>query len=390
MNFYERALALKEELTANRRFIHANAEAGLTLPKTTAYITEKLNSYGIDARRCGEGVTATIGSGGKTILLRADMDALPMSEESGLPFACHDGYAHTCGHDLHSAMLLTAAKMLKEQEPALQGTVRLMFQPGEEVLGGCRNMIQGGILQNPEPDAALAFHVGAGRLPAGTYLYNDSGAALMSSTDMFHLKICGRGAHGAYPHLSVDPISIGVHIHLGLQELIAREADPASTCVLTVGSFTAGSAPNIIPESAVLCGSLRTSDSSEREKLVRRLREICEQIAAAYGGSAALTLTSEIPPLKCDSTFTRQIAAFLAELPFPNLTGQPGITSGASEDFALIAERIPSAMIYLSAGFADKRGDIPAHNPGVQFDEDVLPLGAAAYAHCAARWLAES
>ena len=209
MDFYERALELREETTAYRRHLHENAEVGVHLPKAAAYVKEQLSTMGLSPRVCGEGITATLGRGGRTLLLRADMDALPMREESGLPFACTTGgAAHCCGHDLHTAMLLTAAKLLKEREGELKGTVRLMFQTGEEVFKGAENMIENGILEDPKPDAALAFHVGAGKMPVGLYMYNDTGAAMMSSMDGFKITVRGRGAHGAYPHNAIDPIHL--------------------------------------------------------------------------------------------------------------------------------------------------------------------------------------
>ena len=389
MNDFERAQALHHELQENRRYFHRNAEAGLHMPKANAYVMEKLREYGLEPRECGEGVTATLGRGGKVILLRADMDALPMAEESGLPFACPTGeQAHTCGHDFHAAMLLTAAKLLKEDEASLKGTVKFMFQPAEETFEGSRNMIEHGILDDPKPDVALAYHVSPGRLPIGTYLYNDSGT-MMFSVDTFEIHIQGKGSHGAYPHLSIDPINIGVHIHLALQELIARESDPSDACLLTVGQFTAGSAANIIPDSAILKGTMRTNKKEAREKLVRRLREVCEATAAVYGGSAEVTFTTSVPTLVCDPTLTKEIVALMKEVPVPNAVGYGGISASASEDFALIAERVPSAFMYLSAGYPDERGDYPAHNPKVQFNEDVLPIGAGYLAHCAVRWLEE-
>lgn len=388
MNFYERAVALKDETIANRRYLHTNAEIGLEMPKAAAYILEKLTEYGIEAKRCGKGVTATIGSGGKVILLRADMDALPMSEESGLDFACPTGTeAHCCGHDLHAAMLLTAARMLKEYESDLKGTVKLMFQPAEETFQGAKNMIEHGILENPVPDAALSYHVGAGKMPTGLYMYNDSGTAIMFSSDGFKITVHGKGSHGAYPHTSIDPINIGVHIHLALQELIAREVDPSAACVLTVGQFNAGSAPNIIPETATLSGTIRTNNKEAREKLVNRLKEVAEKTALVYGGTATVEWADGVPPLMCSADLTREIVGYMKELPVPGLTGYPGITTSASEDFAVICDRIPGVMIYLSAGFLDERGAAPAHNPKVQFNEEVLPFGAAAYAHSAAKWL---
>lgn len=389
MNIYERALELKSETIENRRFFHQTAEVGLHMPKAKAYVLEKLTEYGLEPAECGEGVTATLGSGGKTLLLRADMDALPMTEESGLEFACATGHAHACGHDCHAAMLLTAAKILKEHEAELQGTVRFMFQPAEESFEGSRNMIEHGIL-DPKPDAALAFHVTSGRLPLGLYMYNDAGEAMMFSVDGFEITIRGRGAHGAYPHFSIDPINIGVHIHLALQELIAREADPNKACVLSIGQFTAGSAANIIPETAVLKGTIRTNDPKERDMLTRRLVEVCQGTAAAFGGSVEVQWSSQVPPLICDPDVVKAMVRYIQELPIPNLVGQPDTKASASEDFALIAEQVPSAFIYLSAGYLDDRGDAPAHNPKVRFNEDALPMGAAAMAHCALRWLGES
>ena len=221
MNYYERALELKDEIIENRRYFHTNAEVGVHMPKATAYVMEKLAEYGIEPKACGEGVTATVGKpGGKVILLRADMDALSMPELSGLPFACPTGTeGHCCGHDLHAAMLLTAAKLLKENEAELNGTVKFMFQPGEENFTGAVNMLANGILENPKPDVALAYHVGPGKIPMGMFMYNDSGKAVMFSMDGFEIHIKGRGSHGAYPQMSIDPINIGVHVHLALQEL---------------------------------------------------------------------------------------------------------------------------------------------------------------------------
>ena len=389
MNYYERALELKDEIVENRRYFHTNAEVGVHMPKATAYVMEKLAEYGIEPKACGEGVTATVGKpGGKVILLRADMDALSMPELSGLPFACPTGTeGHCCGHDLHAAMLLTAAKLLKENEAELNGTVKFMFQPGEENFTGAVNMLANGILENPKPDVALAYHVGPGKIPMGMFMYNDTGKAVMFSMDGFEIHIKGRGSHGAYPQMSIDPINIGVHVHLALQELIARECNPSDAAVLTVGQFQAGSAPNIIPESALLTGTIRTNSPDARKLLKQRLVEVSERTAAVYGGTAEVVFTGEICPLICDAALTREMVGYMKELPIPGLTGYPGITASASEDFALVAEKIPSVFMYLSAGFMDERGNASAHNPKVMFNEDVLPIGASCLAQCATQWL---
>ena len=387
MNYYDRAKELAEETVAHRRYMHTNAEAGLDLPKTKAYVMEQLRECGIEPQDCGYGVTATIGKGGKVLLLRADMDALPMAEESGEEFACPTGKtAHTCGHDFHAAMLLTAAKMIKENEDALEGTVKLMFQPAEETFEGSKNMIENGILQNPPVDAALAYHVSTGQMPVGLYMYNNKDT-MMYSVDGFKITLTGKGSHGAYPHAGIDPINIGVHVHLALQELIARESDPTHSCVLTVGKFQAGTVGNIIPETAVLEGTIRTNKPESRELLVRRMKEVAERVAAVYGGSAEVEMLSEVPPLICNPELTEEFVGYMEGMGIPGLTGYPGISASASEDFAVIAEQIPSTFMYLSAGYLDERGEAPAHNPKVKFNEDVCPIGSSCLAHCATEWL---
>lgn len=387
MDYYKRAMELKDEIISNRRYFHANPEVGLEMPETQEYVMKQLESYGIEAKKCGHGVSAVIGKCGKCILLRADMDALPMPEESGEEFACKSGKeAHACGHDFHAAMLLAAAKMLKEDEDSLHGTVKLMFQPAEETFEGSIDMIDAGILENPKVDAALAYHVSPGQMPIGLVMYNSKGT-MMSSVDGFRIKIQGKGAHGAYPHKSIDPINIGVHVHLALQELIAREADPEKSCVLTIGKFEAGTAANIIPDTAILEGTLRTNDKKERDKLVKRIKESAELTARVYGGEVQIEELSSVPPLICDSNFTNDIIGYMRELNLPGFAEYPGVTASASEDFANIAERVQSAFMYLSAGFTDERGAYSAHNPKVRFNEEVCPTGAAYLAYCASRWL---
>lgn len=384
MTMYEQALQLQQETIAHRRYFHAHAEAGLDLPMTRDYVMQTLRSYGLDPKPCGYGVTATLGSGDKCILLRADMDALPMQEESGEEFASCTDAAHTCGHDFHAAMLLTAARMLKEQEADLPGRVKFMFQPAEETFQGAKNMIENGILE--DVDAAVAFHVTSGRMPLGLYMYNNTGT-MMASVDGFRIDVKGKGAHGAYPQDSIDPINIAVHIYLALEALMAREANPEKMCVMTVGKFNAGTAANIIPETATLEGTIRTDDPASREKLVRRMQETADLTAKVYGGTATVTMTSGVAPLICDKALTTELVGYMEQLGVPGSFGYPGVTANASEDFASVAEKVPACFMHLSAGFQDERGDWPLHNPKVLFNEGVLPTGAAAYAHCALQWL---
>ncbi len=387
MNYYQRALELNEETIANRRYLHTNAETGLDMPKAKAFVMKKLKEYGLEPKECGYGVTAKLGKGGKVLMLRADMDALPMPEESGEPFACPTGKeAHACGHDFHAAMLLTAAKMLKENESELEGTVKFMFQPAEETFEGGKNMIENGILENPKVDAALAYHVAAGQMPVGIYMYNDNGT-MMYSVDGFRITINGKGSHGAYPQKSIDPINVAVHVYLALEAIMAREVDPTKACVMTVGKFEAGTAANIIPDTAVLEGTIRSNDNEARQLMVRRMKETAQKTAECFGASADITMLSEVPPLICDPKLTDEIVGYMKEIGIPNLTPYPEVSSSASEDFASIAEKVPATFMYLSAGYTDERGQYGAHNPKVQFNEDVCPIGSSCLAYCATQWL---
>ncbi len=243
MDYLKRAGELYEETVANRRWLHQNPEISMDLPNTSSFIWKKLTEMGYAPKRCGgDGIVATVGkAGGKTILLRSDMDALPMGEESGLPFASTCGAAHTCGHDCNAAQLLTAAKLLKKNETALSGMVKLVFQPGEETFLGAKAMIADGLLEDPKPDAALSFHVTSGQTPPSVFIYNATGT-MMNSVDGFRIRVQGKGAHGAYPERSVDPINIAVHIYLALESIVAREITSTQASVMTVGLFKAGDA----------------------------------------------------------------------------------------------------------------------------------------------------
>lgn len=389
MDFYAKAVGIKKELVAHRRYLHKNAETGLVMPKAVEYITQKLKEYGLSPQNCGGGVTAAIGNGKPVILLRADMDALPMKEKSGEIFASVTENAHTCGHDMHAAMLLGAAKLLKGYENKLNGTVKFMFQPGEEILQGCKNMTDSGVLQNPKPDAALCFHTGAGRILPGTFMYNANGV-MMSSADNFTITVKGRGGHSAYRHLTLDPINAAVHIYMALQSFMCTEIPPDKNCTVTIGKFAAGDSGNIIPDTAVMQGSVRAKDNATRQLVLKRLPQIVHFTVQSYGLEAETEWTCGTPALQCDKVFTEKIVEYIDKLNIPDKKFIPDTAANASEDFAYIAQCIPSAYIYISAGFEDERGKYVAHNPQVRFNEDCLPTGAAAYAQCAAMWLEDN
>lgn len=385
MNFYELALEINEETVKHRRFFHENAETGLDTSLAIGYIKSELEKCGITPIDCGHGVSAVIGRSGNTILLRADMDALDIPEESGEPFACKNGMAHACGHDLHAAMLLSSAKILKRHEDSLCGRVKLMFQPAEETLEGCNDMVENMILEDPKVLAAVSFHVTSGRIPIGTLMYN-SGKVMMNSADVFKIEIFGRGGHGAYPNLAVDPLIAASYICMALSSLPGREASPDASCALTIGRFSSGKNPNVIPETAILEGALRTDDANARKHLVKRIYGITDGIAKSFGCTSKLTMRAQVPALVCDSALTDEAVSYITQV-LPETNVIPNMKASASEDFAVIAQRVPSTMIYLSAGFLDERGDYAQHNPRVRFNEEALPIGTAAYAAVAWNWL---
>jgi len=389
MNYLERASALCEEMVTNRRYVHKNAEVGMHLPITTQFVMDKLVEMGYTPKQViDSGITATVGKGaGKVILLRADMDALPRKEDCGRDFSAINGNAHACGHDLHTAMLRGAARMLKENEDQLAGTVKLMFQPGEEVFGGSKAMIEAGILENPKVDAAFAVHASGGNMPLGLFMYNAQ-TTMMFSALSFRINILGKGGQTGYPHLTIDPINIGAHIYLGLQELVAREADPLQPTVLALGAFNAGSSTNSIPDTAVLQGTLRTNTVANRDKMKKRIEEIAVNTAATYRGTASFDIISESSPLICSPEFTTEAVKYISELPFQGLMSYPKMESTAGEDFAEVLQRVPGAFIFISAGFPGGKA-YSNHHPQVVFNEEVLPFGAAMLAHVATRWLSD-
>lgn len=388
MDYLKRAEELFDESVAHRRYLHQVPEISLDLPKTIAYITEELTKMGYAPQPCGGGIVVTTGKpGGKTVLLRGDVDALPMREESGLPFASTCDAAHTCGHDFHGAMLLTAAKMLKENEDDLDGMVKMMFQPGEETFMGAKSMVADGLLENPRPDVALGYHVTAGQMPLGMFVYTREGT-MMNSSDNFKIVIQGVGSHGAYPDMGVDPVNIAAHLILGLESIIAREIQSTQASVLTIGKLVAGDAGNIIPDKAELYGTLRCDSAEQREFILKRLHEVTENVAKTFRGSAEVTITSGTPPLICDPEAVDAFVGYMRELDVPNQTEYPGMHAASSEDWAVILEQIPGAYMFLSAG--DLNGPpYTQHHPKVVFNEEVMKVGPAYLAHCATRWLAE-
>lgn len=386
----EEAKGLQKKIVEYRRYIHENAEDGMDLPKTVAYVKQQLTSMGCTPQDVGKGVVALIGiKTGKTLLLRADMDALPMKETSGEEFACKTGCMHACGHDFHASMLLGAAQLLKNHEKQLEGQVKLMFQPAEEILSGAKKMIEDGLLQNPKVDAAMMIHVVTGmHTPTGMVLLLKEGV-ITSSADWFRIDIQGKGSHGAIPHKGIDPINIGVHIYQALQNIHARELKPGIIAVISIGEFKGGSTGNVIPDTAYLQGTIRTFDEVTRNFIKERVVTITENTAKAFNATAKVSFFRGCPINKNDDKLVKEMKAICDDFYERGKFIVPMISKPAtgSEDFGYIAKVVPSVTFEISAGSISDGYTYPMHNPKVRFDEDALAIGTATYANCAIEWL---
>ena len=387
----QEAEVMQPEILADRRTLHRNPETGAELPETAAYVKRRLEALGYAPRMLAGGVAAEI-TGEKTgrcILLRADMDALRIREETALDFRSENGNMHACGHDLHAAMLLGAAGLLQKHRQELAGTVRLVFQPDEEGCTGAKAMLAAGVLREaPQPQAAVALHVHSGT-PSGLVLCGRG--TFMAGCTIFRVTAEGTGCHGAMPETGIDPINIAAHIYLALQELTARELAAEVPAVVTVGRFRGGEAPNIIPGTCVLEGTIRTFDREVTARLMARIGEIAENTARAFRGSARVEELASAPPLKNDPALMNRMADWAEELVGSQRVYRMDKGGMGSEDFASYTYEVPSAYLLLGAGTAaeDSRFGKPMHNPQVVFNEKILPEGAALYAMAALRWLAE-
>lgn len=387
MELVKEAAKLQEQLVEWRRALHQMPEIGTNLPQTMAYIKEKLDEMEI-VYKFHEDIScieATIGSDGKCFLLRSDVDALPVKEEADVPFKSTNGCMHGCGHDMHGTILLGAAKLLKAHEQELKGTVKLLFQSGEEVFKGASAAIEAGILENPKVEAAFAMHVIA-MMPVGVVM---TGKEAMASVDGFKITLIGHGGHGSMPESCVDPINAAVQVYLALQSLIAREIGGTEEAVLTIGQLSAGDVANVIPERAVLQGTLRTFDKNVRERLVKRIREISENVAKTYRCQFEYEVLSACPSVVTDDAVTEQVEKSILSL-YPKLHVEKQAHGMGSEDFAEITDRVPSAYYMIGAGPEDPSKRLGQHNPKIEFNESVLNMGAAIYAKTAIDWLKNS
>ncbi|WBY01227.1 M20 family metallopeptidase [Ramlibacter tataouinensis] len=376
------------EFIALRRDIHRHPELGLKEDRTSELVAQRLQSWGYEVHSglARTGVVARLkrGNGKRRLGLRADMDALPLQEHSGREWASvHPGVMHACGHDGHTAMLLAAARHLA-MRGEFSGTLNLIFQPAEEHPGGARLMIEQGLFERFPCDAVFAMHNMPGT-PQGDFVFRD-GPAMASSDDVI-ITVRGQGGHGAMPHRATDPIVAASSIVLALQTVVSRNVDPQQTAVVTVGSFQAGAANNVIPDSARLLVSVRALDRGVRDLLQQRITALAQAQAASYGLEAGVEYLRDYPVLvntPAETEFARRVAI---ELVGADKVVAHGPAQTGSEDFAVMLEHCPGAYVLIGNG--DGEGTCMVHNPGYDFNDGNVAVGAAFWCLLAERFLTD-
>jgi amidohydrolase len=344
--------AIEQEIINWRRDLHQIPEIGLELPKTAKYVSEKLEEMGIQYHTLVDGnaiVGLIKGSGeGNTVGLRADMDGLPIKEETGLSFASTNNNMHACGHDAHTAILLGAAKVLNNNRDKFKGNVKLLFQPAEESPGGAKPMIQEGVLENPKVDAIMGLHVGkiSEDIPKGNIgvCYGN----LMAAADIVNIKVKGKGAHGAYPELSVDPIVIAAELIMSLQTIISRETKSTDPAVLSICKIQGGTNHNIIPDYVELKGTVRTLNNETRNRIAKRIEEITKSITDAHGATYEYDYEFKYPPVINDSNFTAEFVESAKKiLPEDEIT-EIKVPIMGGEDMSYFLEKVPGTFFFLT------------------------------------------
>ena len=382
--------ALQEQLVALRRELHKVPEVGFELPKTRALICQTLDGWGVSYQlsQLDSAILGEIRGGklGKTLLLRADIDALPVQEATGVDYAStHPGKMHACGHDAHGAMLLGAIKVLHENRDQLCGNVKFVFQTAEETVDGAVKAIQAGALDNV--DAVFGCHIGnllGPDLPAGTF--SIAPGCVMASVDSFKITVHGKGCHGSSPEKGVDPITIASHMVINLQEILAREIAAVHPTSLTIGYIKGGDATNIVPDTVELGGTLRALAPSNREFVLKRIQEIAASTAALFRGSCEMVFDSGAKPVENDPAMA-ELAARAAKKVVGDAFVQTAFPSNmGSEDFSEYLALKPGAFYFLSAA-GDESTRIPHHNPRFNVDESVLWKGSAVFVSIAQEFL---
>jgi amidohydrolase len=386
--FKAEAERLRERLIGWRRDFHRHPELAFEERRTAEIVADHLRRLGYQVQT-GVAKTGVVGllegaRPGPVVMVRFDMDALPVTEETGAEYASEvPGRMHACGHDGHVAMGMGLAELMAARRDEMAGTLKLVFQPAEEGGNGAEVMVKEGVLKDPRPDVFLATHVWNER-PVGTA--DVTAGPVMAAAEKFTCVIKGRGGHGALPHLAVDPIVASAQVIAALQTVVSRNVSPLDTAVVSVGSIHGGDAFNVIPPQVEMTGTIRTYEPSTRETVLRRVREVVEGVAAACGAEAELEIQPLTPAVINDADVA-EVVRKAAE----TVLGPERVTSGertmGSEDAAFFMEEVPGCYFFLGSANADKGLDAPHHNPRFDFDEEALVLGLAILAQAAAFYL---
>lgn len=385
-SLHNKAQALREEAVAIRRDLHQHPELGFQEVRTAGIVAEYLAGLGLSVET-GVGKTGVVGvvqgeAEGPCILIRTDMDALPIHEENDVPYASTvPGVMHACGHDGHTAIGLMAARLLSESSNELRGRFVFVFQPAEEGLGGAQAMVDDGLLTRYKPDSAIALHL---------WNNEDLGKVavtpgpVLASSDIFRITLSGRGGHGAMPHLADDVITAACQVQVAIQAIVSRALDPMKTAVVSTGSIQAGEAPNVLPPRADLAGTIRTFDRDIRNRVVKRLEEITHGVATAYDIEHRLSIEGGTPTTVNDSEITEKVQEVAAHM-FGIENMKTDFRMMPSEDMAVILQKIPGCYMFLGSAAPDRGLDYSHHHPRFNFDEDALPLGAELLTRAAVR-----
>jgi amidohydrolase len=394
-NFLSEAREIQSDLAAIRRHIHQEPEIGLDLPKTQAKIVAALDGLGLEVTT-GKGlssVTAVLraGKSEKTVLLRADMDALPVTELADLAYKSQiDGAMHACGHDLHVSMLIGAARLLVKNKSQLNGDVVFMFQPGEEGFDGAGHMIKEGVLtaSGRKADATYGIHVMSSTIPTGSF--TTKGGTMMASSDELHVTVVGMGGHGSQPHTAKDPIPVAAEMISALQLMITRSFDAFDPVVITVGQFHAGTKANIIPDTAEFQATIRTFSPENRSRIQAEAVRLCESIAQGYGLKAEVKVVEQYPVTANNNDHAQFVGKVAADLfGSEGFMEMPHPIAGA-EDYSRVLEEVPGSYLFLGASVdQDFTKSEVNHSPRAMFDDAVLYRGTALLSELAVRSLNE-
>lgn len=381
MNIKERANSYKEQVIATRRELHRIPELGFKEEKTSTYVADYLKNEGLriatGIARTGVMATLETGRPGPTLLVRADMDALPIHEETGLPFASgHPGVMHACGHDGHTAMALVTATVMNQIKDRISGTIKFVFQPAEEGPGGAKPMIEAGVMDDPHVDFALGCHIWPD-IPEGTI--GIRAGALMAAMFSFDITIKGRGGHGALPHQCVDALDVGCQVVAALQRIVSRQMNPLRPTVVTVGRFRAGTAFNVIPETARLSGTARTFEPDTWRRWPDIIETVVKGVCESMGAGYEATFEQGYPPTINDAGMAERMTRVAGDVVGVDRVVVPDPTLGG-EDMSFFLEKAPGCYFCLGAGNDAYAG---IHSPRFDFNEDILVTGVETYCRAA-------